>query len=186
MKEFKAKDLMIPLADYATVSEDATLFDAVMALEEAQAKYDPVRSRYTHRAILVLDRSGHVVGKLSQLDVIKGLEPHYDKIGDFRATSRHGFNPEFIQSLMKNYNLWEKPMQDLCRKAGEVRVKEIMYTPTEGEFLEEDALLDQAIHQLIVGHHQSLLVTRGKEIVGILRLTDVFKEVSQAIKECKI
>jgi CBS domain-containing protein len=48
-----------------------------------------------------------------------------------------------------------------------------------------DATLDQAIHQLVVGHHQSLLVTKdGKEIVGILRLTDVFQEISERIKEC--
>ena len=31
------------------------------------------------------------------------------------------------------------------------------------------------IHQLVLGHHQSLLVTRGDKIVGILRLTDVFR-----------
>jgi predicted transcriptional regulator len=37
-----------------------------------------------------------------------------------------------------------------------------------------------------MGHHQSLLVTRDGGIVGILRLTDVFKEVFQMIKTCSI
>jgi CBS domain-containing protein len=60
-----------------------------------------------------------------------------------------------------------------------------MYTPTEGEYVPKDAALDQAIHQLVVGHHQSLLVTgEGREIVGILRLTDVFQEVCGMIKAC--
>ena len=49
-----------------------------------------------------------------------------------------------------------------------------------------DAMLDAAIHQLVVGHHHSLLVTKGGEIVGVLRLTDVFKEVCQRIKECMV
>ena len=48
----------------------------------------------------------------------------------------------------------------------------------------EDASLDEAIHQLIMGHHQSLLVTRGEKIVGVLRLTDVFAAVFHTMKEC--
>lgn len=184
MKNMLVKDLMVPIADYATVSEEATLFEAVMALEEAQKRFD--QSRDKHRAILVLDKDGHVVGKLSQLDVLKGLEPRYDKIGDFRGTSRLGFSAEFIISLIKNYGLWEKPLDDICRKAGQKKVRDIMYTPTEGEYVREDATLDQAVHQLILGHHQSLLVTRGKDIVGILRLTDVFREVCNMIKACEV
>jgi CBS domain-containing protein len=61
-----------------------------------------------------------------------------------------------------------------------------MYTLTEGEYVREDATLDEAIHQLVIGHHQSLLVTRGEEIVGILRLSDVFREICNMIKECHI
>jgi hypothetical protein len=39
----KIENLMIPLADYATVSEDATLYEAVLALEESQKKFDTNR-----------------------------------------------------------------------------------------------------------------------------------------------
>ncbi len=48
------------------------------------------------------------------------------------------------------------------------------------------ATLDEAIHQLIIGHHQSLLVTREGAIVGVLRLTDVFAAVFHAMKECRL
>ncbi len=178
------KDLMIPLDEYATVSEEATLYEAVAALEEAQKRFDQSKDR--HRAILVLDKNGKVVGKLSQHDVIRGLEPRYERIGDFRGSSRMGFSPEFIRSLLKNYALWEKPLREICRKAAEIKVKDIYYTPTKGEFVREGDTLNTAIHQLIVGHHQSLLVTRGEQVVGILRLSDVFREVCRMIKECKI
>ena len=76
------------------------------------------------------------------------------------------------------------PLDDICRKAGEQNVKQFMGTPTEGEYVSEGASLDVAIHQLIMGHHQSLLVTRGGKIVGILRLTDVFAVVFHRMKEC--
>ena len=72
------------------------------------------------------------------------------------------------------------------RKAGEQPVNKFMHTPTEGEYIAEDATLEVAIHQLIMGQHQSLLVTRDKEIVGILRLTDVFAAVFHKMKECFI
>ena len=75
MKNLHVKDLMIPLAEYATVSQDATLFDAIQALKKAQAKFD--QNRYPHRAILVYDEDKKVVGKLSQMDIIKSLEPNY-------------------------------------------------------------------------------------------------------------
>jgi len=184
MKSILVKDLMVPLADYATVSEDATLFEAVMALEQAQERFD--RSRDRHRAVLVLDKDGRVVGKISQLDVLRALEPRYAAMGDFKGSSRLGFSAEFIRSLIEKYSLWEKPLHDICRKASQIKVKTVMYSPTEGEYVEEDATLDKAIHQLVVGHHQSLLVTRGKEIVGIIRLTDVFREVCNMIKACEI
>jgi CBS-domain-containing membrane protein len=35
-----------------------------------------------------------------------------------------------------------------------------------------------------MGHHQSLLVTAGEKIVGILRLTDVFAALFHKMKEC--
>ena len=38
MKTKLVKDLMVPLSAYATVPEDATLSDAVAALEESHAK----------------------------------------------------------------------------------------------------------------------------------------------------
>jgi predicted transcriptional regulator len=75
---------------------------------------------------------------------------------------------------------------DICRKAADVKVKDFMYTPGEGEFVDEEASLTEGIHQLVMGHHQSLLVTREEKIVGVLRLTDVFKEVFRLMKSCEV
>jgi predicted transcriptional regulator len=65
-------------------------------------------------------------------------------------------------------------------------VKKFMHSPTEGEYVEEDATLDVAIHRLVMGHHQSLLVTRGEKIVGIIKLTDVFAEIFQTMKAAEL
>ena len=176
------KDLMVPLHEYATVSKEATLFDAVMALEKAQSEFD--QNRYRHRAVLILDGSGNVVGKVSQLDILRALEPKYGEMGGQIPLTRFGYSRKFMSSLLEKFNLWDTPIHEICRKSMNLKVASFMYVPSEGEYVEENASLTEAIHHLVMGYHQSLLVAKEKKIVGILRLTDVFKEITQIVKNC--
>jgi CBS domain-containing protein len=184
VKTYLIKDLMVPLSEYATVTEDATLYEAVLALEAAQESFEDKHTRYLHRAILILDKDENVVGKISQLDVLRALEPKYQEMLQGEGLHRFGFTKEIEKSILEDYQLFANPLDDICRKAGAQPVIKYMYAPTEGEYVSEDASLDIAIHQLIIGHHQSLLVTRDKKIVGVLRLTDVFAAVFHKMKEC--
>ena len=59
MKSRTVKELMVPLAKYATVPDTATMFEAVTALEKAQQEFD--QTRYRHRAVLVYDQNKQVV-----------------------------------------------------------------------------------------------------------------------------
>ena len=184
MTDLCVKDMMIPLTDYATVSENASMFDAVTALEKAQKEYDQMH--YRHRAILVYDDKGKIVGKISQLDLLKALEPKYEQVDMSRNVTRFGYSMDYYRSIFKQHDLWNKPLDDICAKAAALKVKTFMYAPTKGEYVDEKTSLNEAIHQLVMGHHHSLLVTQDGEIVGILRLTDIFKRVSDTIKNCKI
>jgi CBS domain-containing protein len=184
MKSKLVKDLVVPLSEYATISQDASLLDAILALEKAQAQFD--RSPYTHRAVLVYNETGNIVGKLSQIDIIRGLEPKYEEVGDLKHRSFSAFSPAFFKAMYDHLKPWEKPLRDLCKTTASRKVKEVMHMPTKDEYVEADATLDEAIHRLILGSHQSLIVTRGEEIVGILRLTDVFHEITNVAKTCGI
>ena len=178
---------MIPLEEYATIHQDASLYDAVLALENAQEEYCRPGRRYLHRAILVYDDKGKIVGKLSQLDILRGLEPKYKMIsGGERPIHVRQFSDTFLQSMVRQFAFWDKPLSAVCKKATEMKAKDCMYIPTEGEYVQADDTLDMAVHQLVMGHHQSLLVVREERIVGILRLTDVFKHVANAMKPCKV
>jgi len=184
MDAIKVKDLMVPLHEYAVISEDATLFEAVSTLEESRMRFD---SRgYRHRAVLVQNSKGVIVGKLSQWDILSSLEPNYNKMGDLKRLSGFGLSAEFLRSMIDRYELWQCPLDDLCRKASDVRVGDIVSSPTEGEVTDSEASLNQAVHQLIMGHYQSLLVKHDDEVVGILRLSDVFDEVAKRMKACRM
>ncbi len=184
MKTTSLKDLVVPLSEYATIHIGASLLEAVEALETAQGEFDA--TRYRHRAILVLDEIGHVVGKIGQLDALKALEPKYCEMVDGQAINRLGFSANFIKSMCAQYQLFDKPLDDLCRKAATLKAEDCMDELSENEFIRINATLDMAIHQLIMGNHQSLLVKDGNSIVGILRLTDVFVAVFHAMKKCSL
>jgi FixJ family two-component response regulator/CBS domain-containing protein len=186
MKSSTLEDLMVPLAEYAVVSEEASIIEAVNALEEAQNSFD--QKRYRHRAILVLNKERKVVGKLSQHDILQALEPEYKETKERKkgALSHFGFSKEFIESVSMQYSLWDKPLQNLYAKAFKQHVKTFMYKPTEGEYIDVSASMDDTIHQLIVGKHHSLLVTDDDDIVGIVRLTDVFEFVRLRLETMQI
>ena len=189
MKKITVQDMMVPLEEYATIDQNASLFDAVMALEKAQEQYKRPGAQYPHRAILVYDKQKRVVGKLSQLDILRSLEPKYKQAagGNAGRMMASGFSQEFLRSMVKQFSLWDKPLVDICKKAAGMQAKDCMHVPEEGEFVKNTDSLDVAINQLVMGQHQSLLVTDDRNsIVGILRLTDVFKQVVDAMKECSL
>lgn len=185
MDQHKVKNLMVPLSKYAVISGDSTIFEAVLALEKTQQVVN--QNNYQNRAILVEDSSGKIVGKLNQFDILRALEPKYAQIkSEMSGSTKYGFSKQFLLSIIETYKMFDKPLDDICRKAGMEKASKYMHTPTEGEYISAEGSLDQAIHLLILGSHQSLLVTQEKEIIGILRLTDVFANISQHMKACDL
>jgi hypothetical protein len=184
LKNYLVKDLMVPLSEYATVPEGSTLFEAVLALEKAQEEFD--HTKYKHRGILILDQKNRVIGKLSHLHALRALEPKSDDDNGFKDLGNFGFNDTFIRKLRKQRRQQSAPIEDLCRKAAELKVENFMHITAEDEFIDHEATLDLAIHQLVHEKLLSLLVTRNGEIIGILRLADVFAAVYHTMKECTI
>jgi len=118
MQSLTVKDLLVPRNQYATVTADSTLRDAALALCEAQElerSLDPGRHR--DRAILVVDAYNEVLGKLSKLDVLRGLLPRYGKVEGSRASSkaaaRLGSARQFIDSMERDAGRWKKPLENL-------------------------------------------------------------------------
>jgi CBS-domain-containing membrane protein len=184
VSDFLVKELMVPLSEYATVPEGSTLFEAVLALEHAQEEFD--HNKYKHRAVLILDKDRQVVGKLGQLDVLRALEPKNEDLGDINALVQYGFSSNFVRNVRKQRRMQSSPLKDICGKAARLKVEDFMQAPSEGEIIDQEASLEIAVLQLVMGHHLSLLVSRNSKIVGILRLTDVFAAVFHTMKECEI
>jgi len=185
MDDYTIKDLMVPRSEYAVINENSTIYEAVLALEKAQQEFD--QTQYKHRGMLVENDNHKIVGKVGQLDILRALEPKYEEMKSKDTPggiTKFGFSKQYLLSMMDTYNLFDHPLNDICKKAGDQKISKYMHRLTEGEYIEPAATLAQAIHLMVVGHHQSLLVTEQDRIIGLLRLTDVFAAVFHAMKEC--
>lgn len=180
MRNLSVKELMVPISEYATVPEAATLFEAVLALEKAQEQFQ--QNRYSHRAVLVMDSQGEVIGKLSQMDFLCALEPKDENLEQIRKFKQFGFSRKAVALQQEEYLKTSTPVLDVYSKAAKMNVTQFMQRPTEGEYVDQNASLDMALHQLTAGSNLSLLVTRDASIVGVLRLADVFAAVYHTMK----
>ncbi len=179
MKTKTVKEIMVPISDYATVSEGATLKDAIRGLENEHKAFGD--RPYRHRSLVVIDDARRAVGRVSQIDIMRALEPRYAEIGDAFWVARSRLTVRMLRMIREEFQLWDQPVETLCRNTEQRRVADIMQVPTEGEFVDEDDTMNIAMHRIVMGSHHSLLVTRGQVIVGIVRSTDLFNALYDMI-----
>ena len=184
MRSIIVKELMVPLEEYAIVSQKANLREAVLALEEAQKAFDP--SKHKHRAVLVLDENKNVLGKITMFDVLMALKPKYEKLEEIGMLSRSGYNQDTLEGMVEDNIIWERPLEFICSQAAKLDVHEFMEAPAEGAYIDENTTLDEAINQLVLQKQHSLLVTGGDTVTGVLRLSDVFTKICNKIKTCEL
>ncbi len=183
MKGF-VKDYTVPIGKFPMISETATFAGAVMALERAQEEF--MSGKREQRILLVCDSENKIVGKLSPLDVVRGLEPDYDTIVDSQVS---GFvNATYVIDSMKDQVLlWSKPLDDLCNTAKDVKIKDFIRKPGPTQIIGADETLNHAFHRFVLYRHDSLFVMENQKLVGLLRFSDVYKEIARRIKDvCRL
>ena len=182
MEKMKVRDLMVSTDKFPKISDTATLFEALSALEKAQEAYLSGESQ--QRILLVENEKKQVIGKISPIDLFKGLERKYNKLNVEETLDKFGL--KYIwSSMQKDYNLWESPFKDLCRKAADVHVKDFVKIPNEGQTVDAKDTLSKCFHLFVVNRHDTLFVMEKNEFIGMLRFSDVYREVVQTMKECK-
>lgn len=179
MNKKKVRDLMIPVNDYATVGQDASLLEAVKALRKSQEKVPP--NLHPFRAMLVTDDEGKIIGKIGHLAFLKALEPKYKSSGDMEKLRRANIDSEFVDQMMAHFDLWDMDLFDICARAKSIMIKDVM--KDIDECVDAEATLSHAMHKIIMFQTLSLLVCDKDRIVGIIRLSDIYNELESFIIE---
>lgn len=183
MEKMKVRDLMVLADRFPRISDKADYFDALAALETAQQKYLAKESE--QRILLVENEKGKVIGKLSPIDLFRGLETNYSRVNAEETLTRFGF--DYIwKSMEKDYNLWENPFKDLCHKAKDIQIRDFMKEPSKGQSVHADDNLLRCFHLFVMNRHDALFVFDKDEIIGLLTFFDVFQKTSQVMKECSV
>ena len=169
----KIKELMIPVDEYRTVGVDATFGTVAAALVDSG-----------HRDVIVVDHDGNLAGVLTMTDILVALEPNYKKLGK-KDLSSDTLSNRYVADIFKEFDLWSDTLGKICQQGSSTKVAQAMYVPADAEYLNEDDALEHAIHRLIVGTHQPLLVRKNGVITGVLRLSDVFEEITKRMLACK-
>ncbi len=173
MEKQRVKDIMIPINKYAVVNEDDSILDALIKLKESQMKLAP--DEFKHRAVLVKNKEGKIIGKLGHWAFLRSLEPKYDEMGDLRILSRAGLTQEFVSAMAFKWDLFKGPLDDYCKKLKEIKVSKVMHPVSE--HISIDASINDAVHAIVMWQTLSVVVIDKDEVVGILRLSDLFQEV---------
>lgn len=171
-------ELMIPLSEYAVVSHHSYVRDALKAIKSAQANLKfPGQAA---RAALVVDDDAKVIGQIEQINFLEALEPKYGMLGDLQPLSRAGLSDEMIQAMIDNLEFWQNDLAEACIRLSKTSVREIM-DPLD-KSITRDTPLYEAVHKFVIWQVKRILVSEEDEIIGVLRLTDVFNNLTEYIE----
>ncbi|MFH0810100.1 MAG: CBS domain-containing protein [Pseudomonadota bacterium] len=151
-EEKRVKDCMHPVSEYPKVGYRTKLREAIAALK--QGGYPVVD------CLLVTDTDrvddGRIVGFLTPRQILRGLEPDFFQQDEAPV-------------------LWSGLFNELCRRGLEKEVGEMM-VPLE-ETVHKNASLMKALYVMDSLDARRLAVSDGQEIIGVLCLSDIYKQV---------
>lgn len=162
--EKKVKDLMIPLTDYPHIPYWFTIKQAIAIVKKAslglEGKLEPT-------ILLIFDEKYQLMGSLSIQDLIRGIERKFSRSGDWM--SKEWDTPVFFEGL------FTAGVKEEAQKT----VSEIM-SPVKDTIGAEDSII-KAIYIMIEKNHTLLPVIDQGNVVGVIRLNEIFNEVSKLV-----
>ncbi|MBM4273933.1 MAG: CBS domain-containing protein [Deltaproteobacteria bacterium] len=165
----KVKDLMIALEDYPHIPYWFTLRQAIAIVREASLKFE---SAFEPRAVLVFDEKYQLMGMLTLRDIIRGLAPKFL----IKTKVKESASIEMDPSLsILGADLFGPGV----REASQSPVSEVM-SPIKIAVGADDSLA-KAVFLMIKEDVGLMPVMQDKKVVGMVRLSDLFREISDLV-----
>jgi CBS domain-containing protein len=165
----KVAELMIALEDYPHVPYWFTLRQAMAIVREAAIKFE---GTFEPRSVLVFDEKYHLLGILTLRDILRGLAPKSLKgvAGKVQAALDLDGALTDLEADLSGQRV---------KEAAETAVSEVMssieITVDAGDSLAK------ALFLMIKEDLARMPVMRDQKVVGIVRLSDLFQEISDFV-----
>lgn len=176
------EEYMIPVDKFPAISDESTLREAILTLDQVECEF--VRGERPQRILLVVNAAGDVVGKLTPKDVIRGMEPNYaramtENVSSLAANYKYIMNSRALLDLQ---DFTTTPWDSLCANSQTIKIKDFLIPPPPSQIVQVGDTLNKALNRFILGKHHSLFVTEDGRLVGVLRFTDVWKQILDRMK----
>jgi CBS domain-containing protein len=170
--EKTVREVMIPIADYTTLSPERTIKEAVDKLRESFfSKVSTSLIMETgHRSILVFDGRGKVIGILAIIDLLRAIMPAY-------LTAP---KPSMADSVQYSPIFWMGMFEREVIRLGDRQIKDVM-SPAPLT-VEANANLMEAAYIMVANNERRLAVLESGEVVGVVREQDLFFEIERILK----
>lgn len=177
----KAKDIMIPLDEYATTTVNEHLRDAVRDLMQIYCRTEAGKcTEAGHRTSLVLDADGNLVGILDFKSILKVLIPGI--AGDLKGYLHTlGMSVAFAEADAHVMDTAKEEFRYKVRQNAMTRVGDIMLK-IRGSIDAEARFLD-ALKKIYKNKITVLPVYDDEKLVGVLRDSDLFLIAANALME---
>lgn len=169
----RVKDVMIPVGQYPSVRDNATLGEAIATIEEAQLEVDLRKS--LPRVLLVFDEINVLVGTVRRRDIMRGLEPKYLLSQPLEYRRK-------LFDIAVDPNLSELSYDRMIRG-----IKEQANRPVSDVMRPIEAILDaddhvmKAIQEMVIQDVNLIPVLQERQLVGVVRSVDVFHYLAQLL-----
>lgn len=163
INEKRVKDIMTPIEEYSTVDAGSTVKEAIAILKKSYCP-DDTSSCSGHRTVLVHE-DNKLTGILTFRALLTAIEPRFIKVDQWAV-------PVF----------WEGLFTERCREESRKMVKDVM-TPLSLVALEAEDTIIKAVHAMIKHKLGTLPVTKGGQIVGMVRINEIFNEISDLVAD---
>jgi len=158
LRERSIAELMVPASVYRRIGIDATVRDAVLALQQAQQQQvPPSNTDRGRRTLLVFDGGGQFRGLVRAEDIIRLMVP--------------GF---LLESPYSSYFTGMFLAQ--AKVVGRLPLRSVLQQPP---MLQLDAPLMEAAYWLVSRGVSHLPITQDGELVGVLRPEDLYQEIAE-------
>jgi len=165
----RVAELMIPLEDYPHIPYWFTLRQAMAIVREAAIKFERT---FEPRSMLVFDEKYHLLGILTQRDILRGLAPKFVQgaVGKLPADFDLDSAVAVLEADLSGSRV---------KESSETAVSEVM-SPIEVTVNTGDSLA-KALFLMVKEDLGRMPVMQDKKVVGIIRLSDLFQEISNFV-----
>jgi CBS domain-containing protein len=167
------KELAVKITEYPHIPYWMSVRDAIAMIHSA---YDETAGLGEHRMVLVFDEKYQLRGILTLKDLLGGIEPRFLKRDE--KSRYQGLSDQDYVTLSA---LVEGTFSEKAKEEAAKPVSEVM-TPIRATLNADDSVA-KAAFVMFQANVSLVPVMEGKKVIGVLRMSDVFNQITKTVLE---